>query len=69
LLIAAWGLPAVHVAFAFLLMNPIGGLDENGEPYKPTPFLRKVIAFPLALGLLVVFWPCVLWSEHRHSRR
>ncbi len=40
LLVALWCFPAVYIAFAFLLMKPIGGLDETGEPYKPTLFFR-----------------------------
>jgi hypothetical protein len=67
LLVALWCFPGVYAAFAFLLMKPIGGLEENGEPYKPTPFFRKIIAFPLALVLLVILWPWVFWSEYRHS--
>jgi hypothetical protein len=59
----------VYAAFAFLSMKPIGRLDENGESYKPTPFFRKIVAFPLALVLLLILWPWVFWSEYRHSRR
>ncbi len=56
LLIILWCLPAVYIAFCFLLMKPIGGLDDNGKLYKRTPFLRKLIAFPVGLVLLVVLW-------------
>lgn len=69
LLIALWCFPGVYAAFALLLQKPIGGLDENGEPFKPVPLPRKLIVFPLVLVLLVVVWPWVFWSEYRNSRR
>ena len=69
LFVALWYLPGVFATFALLLQKSIGGLDENGEPYWPVPVLRKVIALPLILVLLVILWPWVLWSEFRHSRR
>jgi hypothetical protein len=68
LLVALWCLPAVYAAFALLLQKPIGGLDENGEPPKAPPLSRKLIAFPLALALLLILWPWVFWSEYRQGR-
>ena len=69
LLLCLWAAPGVYCAFALLLMKPIGGLDENGERYKPTPVFRKMMLFPLALVVLVILWPCVFWADYRHSRR
>ena len=69
LLIALWCFPGVYAASALLLQKPIGGLDENGEPFQPIPLLSKLIVFPLVLVLLVIVWPSVLWSEYRTSRR
>jgi hypothetical protein len=67
-LIALWCLPALYAAVALLLQKPIGGLDDNGERYKPVPLYRKLIAFPLVLVLLIGLWPWLFWSEYRHSR-
>lgn len=69
LLIALWCSPGVYAAFALLVQKPIGGLDENGEPYKPIPLLRKLLLFPLMLVLLVILWPWFLWSESRIGQR
>ena len=68
LLVALWCSPGVYAAFALLLQKPGGGLDEHGKPYRPPPFSRKLVAFPLALIVLVIVWPGILWSEFRHSR-
>ena len=69
MLIALWCFPGVYAAFALLLQKPIGGLDQNEEPYKTVSPWRKLIAFPLVLVLLVIHWPWVFWSEYRNSRR
>ena len=69
LLVAVWCLPGVYAAFAVLLQKPISGLDENDEPYKPIPLLRKLVFFPVVLVLLVIVWPWVFWSEGKHSSR
>jgi hypothetical protein len=66
---ALWCLPAVYATFALLLQKPIPGLDERGEPFKSPPLIKKVIAFPLVLVVLVVLWPWVIWTEWRESRR
>ena len=69
LLLILWCLPGVLATFALLWQKPIGGLDENGEPFKPPALSGRVIAFPLILVILVLLWPCVLWTEWRNSRR
>jgi hypothetical protein len=68
LLLVLWCFPAVSGALALLLQKPILGLDENGEPYKPVPFLRTLLGFPFALLLLLFIRPRVFWSEYRDSR-
>lgn len=69
LLMAFWCLPGVYATFALLFQKPIGGLDDNGEPYESPPIIRRVITFPVVLVLLVILWPWSFWSEFRNSRR
>jgi hypothetical protein len=67
-LVAVWCFPAVHGTFVLLFHEPFRCLTEEGEPVKPVPLSRKLLGFPVVLGLLVIIWPWVYWSEYRHSR-
>jgi hypothetical protein len=66
LLAALYCLPGVYGTFALMLQKPLPGLDENGEPYKSPPMIRRLIALPMVLVLLAIIWPYVMWSEYRH---
>ena len=69
LLITLWCLPGVYATFVLLFGKQIGGREENGEPFKPVPLVRKLIVLPLVLVLLLILWPWEFWSEFRDSGR